>query len=251
MTTAWRLEDEHGLEPVEKISLVVSVSGSMLHVAFLSPFRHLQSRFCVPVIAAQLALVAPGCHRPSDAQDTASVQTPAALSAAALTDQAGKSRKFSDFYGNTVVLNFFFASCPSVCPRETRALAEVQARLPSVLQAHVQFVSLTVDPEQDSPERLTAFARANGADLNHWSFVRASGSATQALTTELAVFSGPLQARSAPVGHGTSVYLFDARGRLKQRYAGSPLDVARLAREIEELDDWLRKQEPGINQARL
>jgi len=127
-----------------------------------------------------------------------------------------------------------------VCPREARALAEVQAQLSPALRDRVQFVSLTVDPEQDLPERLTAFARTNGADLNHWSFARTSAAATTAVTAELGVFSGPSQAQAAPVGHGTSVYLFDRRGRLMQRYAGSPLDIARLVREIEQLDDWSR-----------
>ena len=55
------------------------------------------------------------------------------------------------------------------------------------------------------------------------------------------MFSGPLQAQAAPAGHNTSVYLFDGRGRLMQRYAGSPLDVTRLAREIEQLDDLYLK----------
>lgn len=119
----------------------------------------------------------------------------------------------------------------------------MQARLSATLRPRVQFVSFTVDPDEDSPERLKAFARSNGADLNGWSFVRASSEATRALTAELEVFGRPPQAQAAPVGHGTSVYLFDARGRLMQRYAGSPLDGARLAREIAQLDDWRLEQD--------
>ena len=217
----------------------------------MSLLRFARDTRCIASIAALTLLGAQGCHRATGAKDHAADGTPATLAAAALTDQAGQARQFADFQGKTVVLSFFFASCPSVCPRETRALAQVQHRLSPALTRRVQFVSLTVDPDKDTPERLKSFASANGADLNSWSFVRASGPATTALTKELAVFSGPLQAQAAPVGHGTSVYLFDGRGRLMQRYAGSPLDVARLAREIEQLDQLSLEHEPELNKARL
>ncbi len=150
-----------------------------------------------------------------------------------------------------MVFNVFFASCPSVCPRQTQALAEVQRRLSPALGQRVQFVSLTVDPENDAPETMKTFARSNGARLHNWSFVRTSASATTALAQQLELFAGPRQAQAAPAGHGTSVYLFDAGGHLMQRYAGSPLDAARLAREIEQLDSWYRSREPELDQARL
>jgi cytochrome oxidase Cu insertion factor (SCO1/SenC/PrrC family) len=219
----------------------------MLHVASLPTIRFASSLRCTLLIAALMALGAQGCSRTTEAQG----QAPATLTSAALIDQEGQARRFAEFQGKTVVFSFFFASCPSVCPLETRALAEVQRRLAPALRSRVQFVSLTVDPERDTPERLKSFALTNGADLNSWSFVRADGPATTALTRELEVFSGPQQAQAAPAGHGTSVYLFDSRGRLMQRYAGSPLDGARLAREIEQLDDWSLKQGPALHQARL
>jgi len=219
----------------------------MLHVASLSP--HWISRGSYLVIITLGVLGALGCQRTEKAH--ASGGSPAALIAARLTDQAGDSHQFADFQGKTVVLSFFFASCPSVCPRETRALAEVRNRLSPALKRRVQFLSLTVDPDNDSPEKLKSFAQANGADLNGWSFVRASAPETSALTKELEVFGDPKRAQAAPVGHGTSIYLFDGRGHLMQRYAGSPLDVARLAREIAQLDDWFLTQEPERNTARL
>jgi protein SCO1/2 len=196
-------------------------------------------------------LAAGGCQRAPNAKGHAGAASPAALASARLTDQAGESQQFADFQGKTVVLNFIFTSCPSVCPRETRALAEVQNRLSPALRRRVQFLSLSVDPDNDSPEKLLSFARSNGADLSGWSFVRASAPETNALTKELEVFGDPKQAQAAPLGHGTSVYLFNGRGQLMQRYAGSPLDVPRLAREIAQLDDWFLTQEPERNTARL
>ena len=179
---------------------------------------------------------------------------PIALASAALTDQDGRPLKIADFRDKTLVLNFIFTSCPSVCPRETQALSEVQRRLPAALGERVRFVSVTVDPERDTPRALKEFALARSADLNRWSFVRANGLETSALVKELGVFAPPAQPQAtAPAApqHTTSVYLFDGSGRLMQRYAGSPLDVTRLAREIEQLDGWFRNQEREPSAARL
>jgi protein SCO1 len=189
-------------------------------------------------------------HTPSSA-DRATDGAPAALAAAALTDQDGRPLRFADFQGKTVVLSFFFASCPSVCPRQTRALADVQRKLSSTTREHVRFVSLTVDPDNDSSERLSAFARKSSVDLNSWAFVRANDVATTALTKELAVFGSAPNGEAAPAGHTTSVYLFDGSGHLMQRYAGAPLDTSRLTREIEQLDGWFRSSERELGKVRL
>lgn len=191
-------------------------------------------------MTACLALASGGCHRtPSRDSDT---QGPPALFSAALTDQAGRALTLADFREKTLVFGFFFSSCPTVCPKETQQLAEVQRRLAPELKQRVRFVSLSVDPENDTPAALQRFAIANGADLSDWSFVRASETATRQITKELAAFEAADKGQAAPTGHTTAVYLFDGSGRLMQRYAGSPLDVPRLAREIEQLDVWFRKK---------
>jgi len=189
------------------------------------------------------ALVAAGgCNRtPTDERATAAGPSPA-LTAAALTDQDGRALSFADFAGKTVIFSVFFSSCPSVCPRETQALSQVQRQLSPALKSRVRFMSLSVDPENDTPEAMRKFALANGADLNGWSFVRASVPATRALTRELTTFVTPANAEAEPSRHTTAVYLFDGSQRLMQRYAGSPIDVLRLAHEVEQLDTWFQKK---------
>ena len=203
-------------------------------------YAHRQiSRQWFTVLGLLLALsTTSGCQRaPADEGGL-----PSALAASALTDQDGQARTFGEFAGNTLIFSLFFSSCPTVCPRETRALVEVQRRLSPALRERVRFVSLSVDPDNDTPEAMRRFALEMGADLSSWSFVRTDAAATHALTRELAAFADDSSGR-APSGHTTSIYLFDGKGRLMQRYAGSPLDGARLAREIEELDRWFRKNE--------
>jgi protein SCO1/2 len=198
------------------------------------------SKLTLTLASVLLAFMASaGCQRAQSDERAAAVGAPAGLAAVALTDHEGRARRFADFRGKTVVFSFFFTSCPTICPREAKALSELQRRLSPALGERVRFVSLSVDPENDTPEAMREFAFENGADLKSWSFVRASEPATRALALELSMFEGPEKAQAAPSNHTTAVYLFDATGRLRQRYAGSPLDVPRLAREIERLDAWI------------
>ena len=113
---------------------------------------------------------------------------PAAFYGVALTDQDGKEQGADELGGSTLVVSFMFTSCPSVCPKQTRALAEVQRNLPSGVRGRVRFLSLSVDPEHDTPAEMRRFALANGADLSGWSFANAGQQGTQTLTSRLAAF---------------------------------------------------------------
>ncbi len=92
-----------------------------------------------------------------------------------LLDQHGESRRFySDLIaGRTVVINPFFATCSGSCPVMHRALRQAQSTLADRLGRDVFFLSITVDPEGDTPERLKAYADAFDAGPG-WSFLTGS-----------------------------------------------------------------------------
>ena len=76
--------------------------------------------------------------------------------------QDGKTLHFYDdvIKGKLVVVSFIYTSCPDICPLITARLAMVKDQLGSAMGRDVFFVSITVDPENDTPERLKAFADA-------------------------------------------------------------------------------------------
>lgn len=176
---------------------------------------------CLWLCVVALALV--GCRESQAA-------VPQALSGISLTNRDGTVLGDGEWAGRPLLLNFMFTSCPSVCPRQTEQLAELRAALPESVRKEVRFLSVTVDPENDSPSELDAFARRHGAALDGWFFARAEMAATDQLTKRLAVFDAAPS--PAPANHTTAVYLFDRLGRLIQRYGGLPLDVPRLSKEI-------------------
>jgi len=82
-----------------------------------------------------------------------------------LIDQDGITRRlYSDLIkGKVVVVNAFFASCSTACPVMAANFVKLQSEVESRLDRDVVFLSLTVDPETDSPQQLREYARKFGA----------------------------------------------------------------------------------------
>lgn len=90
-----------------------------------------------------------------------------------LVDQDGQQHRFfSDLLrGHTVVLNVVFTHCEDACPLMTKRLLGVSREVGDHFGQEVRFISVSVDPQRDTPERLKAFAVKQGADLPGWRFV--------------------------------------------------------------------------------
>ena len=67
------------------------------------------------------------------------------------------------------VVDYFFTTCPSICPAMTANMVDVQKKWKDNLK--IQFLSHTVDPETDTPGKLNRFANKFGADTTNWNFV--------------------------------------------------------------------------------
>lgn len=176
--------------------------------------------------ATTAALIA-GCALSAIAQ-------PAPLRGLALQDQAARRIDATAYRGRMLLLNFVFTGCSTTCPTQTLELAALRRSLPPALRAQVDFLSVSVDPLADTPATLTAFARRMDADQPGWRFATGAPSQIDALTQRLAAID-PRQPNPGPADHSTALYLFDAAGVLRQRYAGVPVDRPRLARELAEV----------------
>jgi len=86
-----------------------------------------------------------------------------------LTDQTGATRSETIFRRPGVtVLDFTFTSCTLICPMMNTQMARVLAETEGL---RVNAVSISVDPERDTPERLAEHARVIGADTDRWTFL--------------------------------------------------------------------------------
>jgi cytochrome oxidase Cu insertion factor (SCO1/SenC/PrrC family) len=108
-----------------------------------------------------------------------------------LVDQDGQQHRFfSDLLrGHIVVLNVVFTHCEDACPLMTKRLLGVSREVGDRFGQDVRFISVSVDPQRDTPERLKAFAVEQGADLPGWRFVTGNADDSQYILGRLGQWS--------------------------------------------------------------
>jgi len=75
----------------------------------------------------------------------------------------------SDYKNKVYVVEFFFTSCPTICPRMNENMVKIQNEFYG--NPSFGIVSISIDPERDSPEVLKAYADEKGATLKNWHFL--------------------------------------------------------------------------------
>jgi protein SCO1 len=134
--------------------------------------------------------------------------------------QDGKTLRFYDdvIKGKIVVVNFMYTSCPDICGLTTARLSQVEEKLRDVVGSELFFVSLTVDPENDTPQKLKEFA-----DSFHigdgWLFLTGKPEDIRAINAKFGERSGSLDQHRQEVVLGN-----DATGEWARNSALGDLD---------------------------
>ena len=156
------------------------------------------------------------------------------LPAFKLTNQLGNSFSDTDLRGRVAVVDFIFTSCPDVCPLLTEQLRGLRKQLPAAQP--LSFVSFSVDPEHDTPERLRAFAKAHGADVPDFWFL--TGPLAQIKEVVTHGFKQAMEAEPVREGaprnvlHGTHFVLVDKQGEIRGFFSSDREGQADLKRAV-------------------
>jgi protein SCO1/2 len=103
----------------------------------------------------------------SEAEHRGSLPVMAQVADFSLTNQNGVAVSLADLRGHVWIADIIFTRCPGPCLRMTRQMKELQ----DALGAQVKLVSLTTDPDYDTPAILKTYGEHNGADANRWTFL--------------------------------------------------------------------------------
>ena len=109
-----------------------------------------------------------------------------AISSVALVDQDGKKISFYDdlLKGRVVAINFIYTTCIAICPMQGNQFARLQEKLGERLGKEVLLISISADPETDSPEKLKTWLSRFGAKQG-WTFVTGEKSEIDRLSRAL------------------------------------------------------------------
>lgn len=132
------------------------------------------------------------------------------------TDIDGQTVTLDNTNGKVRLLYFFFANCPDVCPPTTFLLSQVQNRLKedNLFGDDVMILSVTIDPERDTPEALREFAGKFGADFAGWKFLRGEEKATADLAKNYGILV--TKDNDGNFGHMNLIVLLDREGRIRK-----------------------------------
>lgn len=114
---------------------------------------------------------------------------PAGLLDLPLTDATGQTVLLSSFLGKVVVISDVMTLCQESCPLDTSTLVEAaRSAAKAGLADKVQFVSISVDPERDTPQMLTAYRKLFAPAPPNWAILTGSSSTIDTLWKTLGVF---------------------------------------------------------------
>jgi protein SCO1/2 len=147
-----------------------------------------------------------------------------------LTTQNGVRLSLRDLRGKVVAVTFIYASCVDTCPLLTAKMASLQAKLGREFGSRVFFVSVTVDPERDTPEVLRRYAEAHGANLAGWAFL--TGTSTQIREVERRYGVYARKNPGGDVDHTFLTSIVDQSGVLRVQYLGVRFDPDEMLRDI-------------------
>ena len=178
------------------------------------------------LVVAALALG--GCHHDNGDAATAVVHVepaPRAVENFTLIERSGEPFESDSLRGKVWVASFFFVTCPGICLKMNQTIADLQKEL----DPEVRFVSITVDPDNDTPESLRAYADRLGAN-DRWLFLTGSMRDIQDVAND------SFQVAAAPAAHSERLMVVDRQGRVRGSFMVSEgAQMTLLKRKIAEL----------------
>ena len=155
----------------------------------------------------------------------------------ALVDQRGAPFTQAALVGNVWIADFIFTHCTQTCPKLTARMKEIDAKLPSAERERVRLVSFSVDPENDTPPVLAAYATKAHADPARWSFVTGPSDAMQKTIVDgFKMTAQRTGAGEQDILHGNWLVVGDGAGNIRGYYsAESDVDVDAIVADVKRL----------------
>lgn len=154
---------------------------------------------------------------------------PVPLDEFAFIDSAGRPFDMQKLRGKVWIASYFFATCPGFCLQMNQEIAKLAREL---ADQDVTFVSFTVDPASDSPEKLKEYGERVGADSDHWVFL--TGGMDQIRELGQRWLKMPVSKE-----HNDKLVVVGRDGRIKGFFASR--DALQVKRLKKKLPEWLEE----------
>ena len=155
----------------------------------------------------------------------------------AFTNQLGQTLQLSSFRGQALAVSFIFTRCPFplFCPRMSERFAEVQAAFAAqkVGTTNWHLLSITFDPEFDTPQVLKAYGQRWKADSSHWTLATGGFDQIEPFATSVGLYFGR-GVSIADQNHNLRTLVIGPDGRLVQVFRGNEWSAEELVQSLRE-----------------
>jgi protein SCO1/2 len=165
-----------------------------------------------------------------------------------LTNQNGQAVSLADLRGHVWVADIIFTRCPGPCRKMTKQMKELENGLSA--ESDSRLITLTTDPDYDTPTILTQYGKEYGADLNRWTFLTGSKAEIGKLAIDslkLAAIEKKPEERESPNDlfiHATIFVLVDRKAQLRGVFqtTGEGIDPQQVKAQILERVGQLERE---------
>jgi len=156
-----------------------------------------------------------------------------------LTSQSGQPFGSKELRGKPYVAAFMFTRCPSICPKLMGRMKEVDKAVKKAGK-ELQLVSISVDPDNDTPDVLTKYAAKHSANVSNWTLLTGDYKIIAKTSEEgfKVGLSGTIDETKEHLGitHGSHLVLVDEEGTIRGYYRSSeestPSDLVRALEQL-------------------
>ena len=148
-----------------------------------------------------------------------------------LEDAGGHAVELEDLRGKVVVLHFIYTNCPDVCPLHAERIAEIQEMVNRTpIRELVQFVTITTDPANDTPEVMREYGPAHGLGPLNWMFLTSGPDRPEDTTRNLAerLGHGFTKTEDGYQIHGVVTHVIDREGQWQANFHGLEFEPTNL-----------------------
>jgi protein SCO1/2 len=151
----------------------------------------------------------------------------------ALYNQEGGVVAAAKFRGKQIMLNFIFTRCPvaTMCPASTAKMMETQAKAKAAGVANLELVSITLDPDYDTPGVLKTYTQTRGIDTSNFTFLTGPERAIKDLLTQFGVLTEATRDESI-LKHTLATLLINEQGKIVWRADGSGWSPAEFVEKM-------------------
>ena len=152
-----------------------------------------------------------------------------------LTAQNGERLALTDLKGKVVAVTFIYTACPDVCPLLSYKLKSVMSRLEEANYSNVFFVSITMDPERDTPDHLQNYATWLEANPERWAFLTGSEEEIRKVARDYGIYFK--KQSNGVIDHNLLTSIVDSSGTLRVQYMGSQFNPTEFLNDLQSVAD--------------